>query len=116
MYNKSMSTTNIVSKNKGCVSNTVAILGDKWTPLIIRCLAEGQSRFCKLQTEAGGINPRTLSARLSSLEKSGIIKKNPTSSKDGSAFPSYMLTQKGNDLLPIIDAMAKWGDKYTPTS
>lgn len=110
-----MSTANSIPKSKGCVSNTVAILGDKWTPLIIRCLADGSNRFCKLQTEAGGINPRTLSARLSHLEGSGIIQKTP-SSEDGAVFPSYMLTQKGRDLLPVISAMADWGDKYAPAN
>lgn len=116
MYNETMSTTNLIAKNRGCVTNAVAILGDKWTPLIIRCLAEGSNRFCKLQTEAGGINPRTLSARLQNLEKSGIIKKISEASKDGAIFPSYVLTQKGNDLLPIINAMAEWGDKHAPNN
>lgn len=111
-----MSTTNLISKNKGCVTNAVAVLGDKWTPLIIKCLADGSNRFCRLQTEAGGINPRTLSTRLQNLEKNGIIKKVSETSKDGGVFPAYRLTQKGNDLLPIINAMAEWGDKHTPAN
>lgn len=112
MYNEDMS-TNIFKQPKGHVATTVAILGDKWTPLIIRTLAEGSDRFCKLQSEAGGINPRTLSARLSYLEENGIVKKKEAA-KNGPPFPCYTLTQKGNDLLPVIDAMASWGNKYTP--
>lgn len=107
--------TKVFKKPKGCVAATVAILGDKWTPLIIRTLAEGSDRFCRLQTEAGGINPRTLSARLSYLEENKIIERKEIT-KDGSVFPSYALTAKGRDLLPIINAMANWGDKYASSN
>jgi len=111
MYNGAMSTMDISSKPKGCVATTVAILGDKWTPLIIRTLAEGPNRFCQLQEETGGINPRTLSARLSKLEEEDIIKKSEAHDSN-SPRPAYALTQKGVDLLPVINAMATWGDRY----
>jgi DNA-binding HxlR family transcriptional regulator len=88
-----------------CVAAAVAILGDKWTPHLIRALNEGPLGFCALQDAAGGINPRTLSARLDTLEVHGIIAKSDT----------YSLTPKGRDLLPVLQSMAEWGAKYAPS-
>lgn len=93
----------------GCVKSATAILGDKWTPQLLRFISNETSvRFCRLQDLAEGINPRTLSARLDSLEKNGIIKKNPTSS----TRCEYSLTKKGSDLVPILKEMKLWGDIY----
>lgn len=86
-----------------------AILGDKWTPLIITALSKSSMRFCQLQESVGGVNPRTLSARLTSLEENGIICKEPSIE---SAHDHYILSQKGKDLLPVINSMHQWGDKY----
>ncbi len=94
----------------GCVKAATRILGDKWTPILLRCIANTESvRFCQLQDNADGINPRTLSARLVTLETDGIIEKNPLSS---SARAEYRLTKKGSDLLPILTAMQAWGERY----
>ncbi|GAC1391822.1 MAG: hypothetical protein NVSMB46_05740 [Candidatus Saccharimonadales bacterium] len=97
-----------------CVSAAVAVLGDKWTPRLIRALSDKTLRFCQLQAEAGGVNPRTLSARLSSLEAQNIIKKQnfvdlPTRSE-------YTLTDKGRELIPIIECMATWSSKYSSSN
>jgi DNA-binding HxlR family transcriptional regulator len=89
-----------------CVAAAVAILGDKWTPHLIRALSEGPLGFCALQDAAGGVNPRTLSARLDTLEVHGIVAKSDI----------YSLTPKGHDLLPILQSMADWGSKYSSQS
>ena len=94
-----------------CVATAAGIVGAKWMPQIIYALANGVDRFCELQKEAGGINPRTLSARLDDLEAAGIIVK--SSFAEVPPRVEYRLTQKGIDLLPVIDCMAEWGDKYT---
>ena len=95
----------------GCVAAAARILGDKWTPLIIRVLhTQKNVRFCALQEFAGGINPRTLSARLSMLEDEGIISK--VTFSEVPPRSEYTLTAKGRDLLPILEQMATWGDKY----
>ncbi len=98
----------------GCVKAATEILGDKWTPLLLRFfLNEHKVRFCQLQDLADGINPRTLSARLDRLEQEGIIAKTtPT----GSSRCEYSLTEKGKDLLPIIVDMGLWSNKYKKVS
>ena len=107
MYSRLMQTT---AEMVGCVKAATHILGDKWTPLLLRYfLNETEVRFCHLQDAVGGINPRTLSARLVSLEDAGIIEKVVT---PDAGHCTYRLTEKGNDLLPILHDMHTWGTKY----
>jgi len=95
----------------GCLQAATDILGDKWTPHLLRYFINEETvRFCQLQELTGGINPRTLSSRLSTLEETGIITK--ISSGSGSRC-EYQLTTKGHDLLPILQDMQAWSEKYT---
>jgi DNA-binding HxlR family transcriptional regulator len=94
----------------GCIASAMGIVGNKWTALILRDLFSGSKRFGELESSVGHINPRTLSQRLDDLEAYGIITK-----KAFSEVPpriEYTLTQKGEDLLPILEQMATWGTKY----
>lgn len=94
----------------GCVKEATRILGDKWTPQLLRFFVnEEVVRFCQLQDLTEGINPRTLSARLDSLEKEGIIEK---VSHTDSLRCEYRLTQKGSELTPILQDMQAWSDRY----
>lgn len=86
---------------------TAKIVSGKWTLLLLRDLADGPRRFSALQRSLAGISPGTLSVRLRSLEEEGIIKRRE--------FPEmpprveYRLTPKGEDLVPIVDAMRSYG-------
>lgn len=94
----------------GSVDAAADIVGDKWTPRLLRFfLTEPTVRFCQLQDLTGDINPRTLSARLVMLEDKGVIVKRPTSA----SRCEYELTQKGRDLLPILTQMHTWSQKYS---
>lgn len=94
----------------GCVDSATDILGNKWTPQLLRYLLNEESvRFCQIQDLVGGINPRTLCARLEQLEQSGIIVKQPAATGSRS---EYMLTDKGRDLLPVLQSMEDWSNKY----
>lgn len=99
---------------KGCVAAAASILGAKWTPQILYALLNGVCRFCELQKEVGGVNPRTLSARLDDLETAGIVKK--VSFAEVPPRVEYELTAKGKDLVPILQCMVEWGEKYPPTN
>ena len=98
----------------GCIASTMEIIGNKWTALILRDLASGSKRFGELERSVGTINPRTLSQRLDDLEEHGIITKE--SFAEVPPRCEYTLTQKGEDLVPILQQMAKWGTKYPATS
>ena len=92
------------------VTACAEILSGKWTILLIRDLADGRSRFCELERSLEGISPRTLSLRLRALEEQGIVER-----KTFPEVPSrveYLLTSKGEGLVPIIEGMRQYGREY----
>jgi DNA-binding HxlR family transcriptional regulator len=98
------------SETVGCVDSATAILGNKWTPQLLRYFLNEESvRFCQIQDLVGGINPRTLCARLDQLENEGIITKHQT---EESSRCIYQLTDKGRELLPVLQSMQTWSSKY----
>lgn len=98
----------------GCIAAAMEIIGNKWTALILRDLSSSPRRFCEIERLAGSINPRTLSKRLDELEKLGIIKKQIVSKVP--LRGQYNLTEKGQDLIPVLKQMAAWGEKYSAKS
>jgi DNA-binding HxlR family transcriptional regulator len=94
------------------VCRTADIVCAKWTLLLVRDLAEGNTRFCELERSLTGISPRTLSLRLRALEDEGIVARQ--------TFPEvpprveYALTDKGRALLPIIEGMREYGNRWLP--
>lgn len=103
------SVTTPIESKAGCLASCMAVLGNKWTALIVRDLAEGTQRFSTLEKSIADINPRTLSRRLDELEEHGIIEKR--TSPETSRI-EYTLTPKGEDLVPVLRQMAEWGTKY----
>ena len=94
----------------GCIAAAMEIIGNKWTALILRDLASGPKRFGELEKSVGSINPRTLSQRLDDLEAHAIITKK--SYAEAPPRIEYTLTEKGEDLIPVLRQMATWGTKY----
>jgi DNA-binding HxlR family transcriptional regulator len=97
--------------NSTCpVCRTAEVVCGKWTLLLIRDLADGNSRFCELERSLEGISPRTLSLRLRALEEEGIVERH--------TYPEvpprveYALTEKGEALVPLIDDMRKYGARW----
>lgn len=99
---------------RACVAAAAAIIGTKWTPQLIYALSSGVKRFSSLQKEVGGVNPRTLSARLDELEDSGIVRK--VSYHEVPPRIEYSLTQKGRDLIPVLERMVEWSEKHAPNT
>lgn len=94
----------------GCIAAAMAVIGSKWTALILRDLAESPKRFSELERSLDGISPRTLSQRLDELVSHGIVTRR--CSDDMPPHTEYTLTAKGRDLVPILRQMAVWGTKY----
>jgi DNA-binding HxlR family transcriptional regulator len=99
-----------LEKKEGCIASAMQIVGNKWTALILRDLFSGPQRFGELERSLTGISPRTLSQRLVELEHCAIITKE--SFNEVPPRTEYTLTQKGRDLVPVLQQMAAWGDKY----
>ena len=89
---------------------TAAIIGAKWTALLVHDLSEGPRRFSELEHSCAGISPRTLSERLRALEDEGIVARH--SYAESPPRVEYELTEKGADLLPIINEMRRFGHEH----
>ncbi len=95
----------------GCIECTLSIIGDKWTPLIIRDLTVQGSSFGELEKSLVGISPRTLSQRLDKLERQQIITKRLYCERPPRYH--YVLTKKGSELQAVLEQMAQWGARYS---
>ena len=96
------------TRRKLCpVDQTARIIGNKWTPLIIRDLATGQKRFNELERSLEGISPKTLSERLRRLEAEGMVTRRCFAEVPPRV--EYTLTEKGSALVPVIESMRQYG-------
>ncbi len=92
----------------GCpVARTARIIGNRWTPLIVRDLARGARRFSQLQRSLVGISPKTLTERLKDLEAAALVKRRCYAEVPPRVV--YSLTEKGRALLPVIESMRAYG-------
>ena len=89
------------------VAASSEIIGAKWTSLIIYDLGGSKRRFRELEQLCEGISSRTLAERLRQLEREGIVRRH--SYPESPPRVEYELTDKGEALLPIIDAMRRFG-------
>ena len=92
------------------VAATADVIGAKWTALLVHDLSEGPRRFSELERSCHGISPRTLAERLRVLETEGIVERH--SYPESPPRVEYELTDKGEALLPIIDAMREFGHSW----
>ena len=106
-------TSAVAKENIVCpVARTARIVSGKWTLLIIRDLTTGTKRFSELERSLEGISPKTLSERLSALEREGMLNR-----KTYAEVPpkvEYSLTQKGQALASVIEAMREYGNNWLP--
>ena len=92
------------------VEYTASILSNKWKCLILRDLLTGTKRFNELNKSIIGISAKVLTENLRELENDGIVKR-----KTYAVVPpkvEYSLSDKGEELKPIIDLMKEFGNKY----
>ena len=106
-----MRTMNPVHESTSCaVAACAAIIGAKWTALLVHDLSEGPRRFSQLEHSCAGISPSTLSERLRALEEEGLVERR--SYAESPPRVEYELTDKGEALLPIISEMREFGHAY----
>jgi DNA-binding HxlR family transcriptional regulator len=96
------------------LANTLDIVGDKWTLLIIRDLFLGKRTYNEFITSPEGMRTNTLADRLRKLEAVGVIDKTPYQQKP--VRYTYSLTEMGRALGPVVRAMVNWGLEHVPGS
>ena len=92
------------------VATTVQLIGNKWKLLIIRNLLTRPWRFNELQKSLDGISQKVLTDSLRSMEADGIITR--TVYPEVPPRVEYALSELGQSMRPILDAMEKWGTAY----
>ncbi len=92
------------------VARTAEIISGKWTLLIIRDLTTGTKRFSELERSLDGISPKTLSERLSELERQGVLSRRTYAEVPPKV--EYSLTPKGQALVGVIEAMRAYGNTW----
>jgi DNA-binding HxlR family transcriptional regulator len=85
------------------------VIGQRWTPLVVRDLFAGMTKFEDIRRDLG-IASNILAARLDDLERHRIVDRRQYQS--ASARHEYVLTERGRDLYPVIATLLAWGDKW----
>ena len=91
------------------IARTVDLLGDWWTPLVLREAFYGTKRFDDFQRVLG-IGRNVLTQRLNRLVSEQILERVPY--HDRPVRYEYVLTDKGRELFPVLAAMITWGDRW----
>ena len=94
------------------ITNVLDTLGDKWTLLVIRDLVLGKRRYQEFTSSPERIASNILADRLKKLETGGLVtrhayQRNPVRYE-------YFLTEKGEGLKPVLEAIIVWGKKHYP--
>jgi DNA-binding HxlR family transcriptional regulator len=94
------------------VASALDILGDRWTLLVLRMLFAGRKRYAELLKMPEKIATNILAQRLALLQEEGLIA--ARAYQPNPARYEYALTEKGADLLPVLQALSLWGVKHIP--
>lgn len=87
------------------IAKALEVMGERWTPLILRELICGSSRFNEIHRGIPRISPALLSKRLIDLERAGVIARD-------AANGGYSLTEAGWELKPVIEQLGVWGQRW----
>lgn len=92
------------------VAKAAELFCARWTPLIVRDLALGATRFSELRRGVPLASPTILSRRLAQLEAEGVIERRRAA--DGGRW-TYHLTKAGHDFVPVVLALGTWGQRWS---
>jgi DNA-binding HxlR family transcriptional regulator len=98
-------------RSRCSVAGTLAVIGEKWSLLVLREAFLGVRRFADFQRHLGA--PKAvLTDRLVTLVDQGILRRVPYQAEGERKRYEYRLTAKGIDLYPTLVALMQWGDRY----
>lgn len=93
------------------VARTLAVVGERWTMLVLREAFYGVRRFDDFQRHLG-VARNVLTARLATLVDHGLLVRTPYHEPGRRRRDEYRLTPAGQELLPAIIALMQWGDAH----
>src|SRR3954471_2227586 len=90
------------------IARTLDVVGEPWSPLVIRDVFVGMNRFEQIQQDLA-ISRKVLTERLNHLVKHGVLERRPY---DNRPRYEYHLTERGTELFDVLMVMVGWGDKW----
>ena len=93
------------------IARTLALVGDRWTLLVLRDVANGVGRFDELAGHLG-IARNILSGRLSRLAEAGLVERRAYREPGERERSAYRLSGAGRELMPVLLAFMAWGDRH----
>jgi DNA-binding HxlR family transcriptional regulator len=90
------------------IARTLDVIGEPWSPLILRNVWAGLTRFAQIQADLG-ISRKVLTERLNHLVEQGVLARSPY---DRRPRHEYVLTDKGTELVDLLMVMVGWADKW----
>lgn len=100
-----------VSSVNCSVGRALAVVGERWSLLIVREALDGVRRFRDFQSRLG-IASNLLATRLETLVTADVLRRVPYQDPGGRRRFEYELTERGYDLRATLMALLEWGDKY----
>jgi DNA-binding HxlR family transcriptional regulator len=91
------------------VAKASEIFAERWTPLVLRELLCGSTRFSDIHRGVPLMSRSLLAKRLKELERAGVVARR---TQAGSTVQDYVLTAAGRELLPIIEGLGAWGQRW----
>ncbi len=107
-----MSNAKTFPRSPCAVANSLDIVGDKWSLLVVRDLLYGKRTYKELVDSPERIPTNILADRLKRLEGAGIIDSTPY--QQNPVRYAYALTRKGKDLSDVLLAFVRWGKRHIP--
>jgi DNA-binding HxlR family transcriptional regulator len=107
-----MSTTKPFPRSACAIANSLDIVGDKWTLLVVRDLLYGKRTYGELLQSPERIPTNILADRLKRLESTGVIVATPY--QQHPVRYAYTLTPKGKDLGGVLLAFVRWAKRHLP--
>ena len=109
-----MGTAKPFPRSPCAVANSLDIVGDKWSLLVVRDLLLGKRTYGELADSPERIPTNILADRLKRLEEAGIVGSAPYQERP--VRYAYTLTPKGRDLSSVLLEFVRWGKKHVPGS
>ncbi len=107
-----MNTAKPFARSACAIANSLDIVGDKWSLLVVRDLLHGKRTYGELASSPERIPTNILADRLKRLESSGIVSSTPYQQRP--IRYAYTLTPKGSALGGVLLAFVRWGKQYIP--
>lgn len=102
------------SVSRCSIAQSLTVLGEKWTLLVVRDAFWGRTKFSEFKQNLG-VSSDILTDRLATLVEAAVMERRSYRDEGSRERSSYHLTASGTELAPLLAALVAWGDEHRPT-